>query len=356
MEALNVEKIEKRFDAFHAVNDVTFSVERGEFLTLLGPSGCGKTTLLKLIGGFYTPTSGTIRIEGKDVTRDPPEKRNTTMCFQSYALFPHLTVRENILFGLKQQKMPTAEQTQRFDTVSHQVDLKTQIDKYPSMLSGGQQQRVALARSLVMRSGIILFDEPLSNLDAKLRERVRIEIRKLQKEYGFTAIYVTHDQSEALAMSDHIIVMNKGQIEQEGSPVGIYSNPVNSFVADFIGTANILEAEIRSSEDNNTYRVISEWGEFTIQSSKEPPAKKCRIAWRPEDAQMEFADTTSNVFTSEVEATAYQGNLTDIFISDPHTPGKRFRIQAPRESLRAAGEKVRYHIPSNAFKFLEAVS
>lgn len=354
MEAIRIEHIEKRFNDFIAVNDVSFMAEKGAFLTLLGPSGCGKTTILKLIGGFYKPDTGRIFIDGKNVTAHPPEMRDTTMCFQSYALFPHLSVTENIVFGLKQHKVPADERSTRLESVSTQVHLENQIDKYPSMLSGGQQQRVALARALAMRSGVILFDEPLSNLDAKLRERVRIEIRSLQEEYGFTAIYVTHDQSEALAMSDWIIVLKDGQIEQQGTPKSIYNNPVNSFIADFIGTANILDAEIRSSQGNGTYSVSSAMGDFTVQSDTAPPAKRCRISWRPEDAIIP-ADTC-NIFESQIVNTAYQGNTTEIFISPAANNNHQgFRIQAPGDFSYRSGERIRFSIDRNKFTFLEAL-
>ncbi len=355
METLRVEHVKKQFNDFLAVNDVSFSVESGEFLTLLGPSGCGKTTLLKLIGGFYPPSEGRIFIKGNDITKEPPERRDTNMCFQSYALFPHLTVSDNVTFGLKQQKIPIEEQQIRLRTVSEQVDLYTQLKKYPSMLSGGQQQRVALARALVMRSGIILFDEPLSNLDAKLRERVRIEIRRLQKIHGFTAVYVTHDQSEALALSDHIIVMNKGKIEQQGSPKEIYTNPVNSFIADFIGTANILEAEYIREEKNGLYQFHSQMGNLFIKSLKKPPAKFCRIAWRPEDVLLNPEKGSENSFRFKVETTVYQGNLIDIFIRKDKEDSKEFRIQVSRDTIYHSGEQIYFTIPPENFKFLEAI-
>ncbi|OHE60268.1 MAG: ABC transporter ATP-binding protein, partial [Treponema sp. GWA1_62_8] len=270
MNALTIDHVSLSFDDFRAVDDVSFSVKTGEFITLLGPSGCGKTTLLKLIGGFYQPDSGKILIDGSDVTKVPPERRDTTMCFQSYALFPHLTVAENIVFGLKQKKIRKDVRDERLREVARQVALETQLSKLPSMLSGGQQQRVALARAMAMRSGIILFDEPLSNLDAKLRDQVRFEMLQLQKSHGFTAIYVTHDQSEALAMSDTIIVLNRGRIEQIGTPDEIYKKPKNRFIADFIGTANIFEARIAEKIDGRRYIVETSMGRFAAESENPP--------------------------------------------------------------------------------------
>ncbi|MDO7655790.1 MAG: ABC transporter ATP-binding protein, partial [Paracoccaceae bacterium] len=214
MVAIDIEHLSKKFGDFTALSDVSIDVQPKEFVTLLGPSGCGKTTLLKLISGFLEPTDGVIKIGGLDVTHVPPEKRDTALCFQSYALFPHLTVKENLEFGPRQKKVSSSERKARIDDVSEKLDLTAQLDKLPNQLSGGQQQRVSLGRALTMRPSVILFDEPLSNLDAKLRDQVRIEIRRIQKEYGLTAIYVTHDQAEALSMSDRIVVLNDGRVEQ----------------------------------------------------------------------------------------------------------------------------------------------
>jgi len=211
MVAIDIEHLSKKFGDFTALSDVSIDVQPKEFVTLLGPSGCGKTTLLKLISGFLEPTDGVIKIGGLDVTHVPPEKRDTALCFQSYALFPHLTVKENLEFGPRQKKVSSSERKARIDDVSEKLDLTAQLDKLPNQLSGGQQQRVSLGRALTMRPSVILFDEPLSNLDAKLRDQVRIEIRRIQKEYGLTAIYVTHDQAEALSMSDRIVVLNDGR-------------------------------------------------------------------------------------------------------------------------------------------------
>ena len=250
MAKLEIKNITKKFGDFYAANNITFTAEEGEFVTLLGPSGCGKTSLLKLIAGFHVADEGEILIGGKNVNNVPPEKRNTAMCFQSYALFPHLNVSHNICYGLKQRKIDIEEQKQRLDLALKQMDLEFHKLKLPNELSGGQQQRVALARAMVTRPDVILFDEPLSNLDAKLRESVRFEIKQLSKQYNLTSIYVTHDQAEALTMSDKIIVLNKGSIEQIGSPQDIYHHPKNRFVADFIGIANITEANVKNIGDN----------------------------------------------------------------------------------------------------------
>ena len=224
-----------------AVDHVDLHTEPGEFITLLGPSGCGKTTTLRMVAGFENPTSGDIRLDGDDMTRLTPDKRPMSMVFQSYALFPHLSVRDNISFGLKLQKQNPKDMNDAIEGALVSMDLVKLADRAPNQLSGGQQQRVALARAMVMRPRVLLFDEPLSNLDAKLRVQMRTEIRSLQQRLGITALYVTHDQDEAMSLSDRIVVMNKGRIEQMGTPDEIYRRPATVFVADFIGSANFLE-------------------------------------------------------------------------------------------------------------------
>src|SRR5512136_2725176 len=218
-----------------AVDDVSINIEKGQFVTLLGPSGCGKTTTLRLIAGFEFPTSGRISLDGQRLEDVPPNRRDMAMVFQSYAIFPHLSVFENIAYGLRIKKLPAADIRRRVDDVMSLTELTGLHDRAPNQLSGGQQQRVALARALVVEPKVLLFDEPLSNLDAKLREEMRFEIRDLQKRLGITAIYVTHAQEEALVMSDLIAIINKGKLAQLGSPEEIYERPRSRFVADFIG-------------------------------------------------------------------------------------------------------------------------
>ena len=227
-----------------AVDDVNLAVEKGLFVTLLGPSGCGKTTLLRMIAGFEEPTSGEIYFGEERIDRLAPNLRDAAMVFQSYAIFPHLSVYENVAFGLRLKRRPRGELRRRVDAVLELVGLTQMAQRQPSQLSGGQQQRVALARCIVMEPRLLLFDEPLSNLDAKLREQMRIEIGDLQRRLGITSVYVTHDQMEAMAMSDLILVMNRGRVEQMGSPQEIYAKPANRFVADFIGKANFLEGRV----------------------------------------------------------------------------------------------------------------
>ena len=356
MASLSIQGVSKTFPNGHRVLDgISIDVASGEFLTLLGPSGCGKTTLLKAIAGFHPLTSGRFLIDGKDVTALPPEARNTAMCFQSYALFPHMSVAENILFGPRQNGAGKAECAARLEAALQQVDLAAHAAKLPSALSGGQQQRVALARAMAMRPGVILFDEPLSNLDAKLREQVRFEIRALQAEHGFTAIYVTHDQAEALAMSDRIVVLNGGRIEQIDTPAGIYDHPATRFVADFIGAANILKAEILGLAGQTTWRVRTDLGEFDIHSESDPKAPKHFVCWRPEAAEIvsEAEAPQSNTFQAVVTAQAFQGNVTDVLVSSGKSDAT-YRIQTRRPLT--VGASVTLRVDPASFCFLEAAN
>ena len=232
-----------------AVDHVDIEIQRGELVTLLGPSGCGKTTTLRLIAGFEFPTQGTISLDGKVINDEPPHKRDMSMVFQSYAIFPHLSVYENMAYGLKVQRLPRDEVRERVAKAMDLVELTGLENRAPNQLSGGQQQRVALARALVMEPKVLLMDEPLSNLDAKLREQMRTEIRRIQKRLGITSVYVTHDQVEAMTLSDRIVVMHEGKIEQIGPPTEIYRKPRTRFVADFIGRANFVEATVRDALD-----------------------------------------------------------------------------------------------------------
>jgi iron(III) transport system ATP-binding protein len=227
-----------------AVDNVSLAIAQGEFVTLLGPSGCGKTTTLRLIAGFESPTQGHIILDGRCLDDVPPNRRNMAMVFQSYAIFPHLSVFENIAYGLRIKRLPTAEMRYKIAQVLHLTALTGLEQRAPHQLSGGQQQRVALARALVMEPKVLLFDEPLSNLDAKLREQMRAEIRRIQQTLGITSVYVTHDQAEAMTLSDRIVVMHRGRIVQVGTAYEIYRRPVNAFVADFIGKANLLPARV----------------------------------------------------------------------------------------------------------------
>lgn len=350
MSTIEIDNLQMKFGEFVALKDISLKVTEGEFLTLLGPSGCGKSTLLKLISGFLAPTKGAISIGGKDVRNIPPEARDTAMCFQSYALFPHLSVKENLLFGMKQKRLSKQEQQNRLQPVIEQLGLEAQLSKLPNQLSGGQQQRVALGRALVMQPGVVLFDEPLSNLDAKLRETVRMEIRKIQQDNNLTAIYVTHDQAEALAMSDRILVMNNGKIEQVGSPKEIYHKPKTSFVADFIGRANVMKAQVISSSKKNSYNLSTPLGELVVHSLNAPAAKDLYVCWRPE--KIKFEPQGVNQVTANISAKSFQGNFTDLFFE---FNGTYFRLQAPETVEKKLDGHVQFSIQPDDLILLEPI-
>lgn len=240
---LQLKQINKYFGRSHVIKDVNIDFEKGHFVTFLGPSGCGKTTLLHMVAGFYEPDDGEILLNGKRIERIPPYSRNTAMVFQEYALFPHMNVFDNVSYGLRVKNRPKEEIERRVKEALDLMQLKGMEDRFPNQMSGGQQQRVAVARALVMNPEVLLLDEPLSNLDAKLRESVRVELRDIQKKMGLSTIYVTHDQSEALSMSDMIVVLKGGVVHQTGSPQEIYFEPKTPFVADFIGTTNLLSVK-----------------------------------------------------------------------------------------------------------------
>jgi putative spermidine/putrescine transport system ATP-binding protein len=264
------EHVSKRFGHAQAVTDFTLTIAPGELVTLLGPSGCGKTTTLNLLAGFLYPDDGTIRVDGNPIELLPPHQRDTALVFQGYALFPHLTVARNVSFGLEVRKLDWGEIARQTREALELVQLAHLAERYPRQLSGGQQQRVAIARALAIRPRVLLLDEPLSNLDAKLREEMRDEIRSVQKATGITAMYVTHDQEEALSISDRVVVMNGGNIEQVGTPEDIYRSPSSPFVADFIGGANLIPVTVRGFEAGQA-RVVGEDGlEFLVACEADP--------------------------------------------------------------------------------------
>ena len=276
----------KTGEDFYAVHDANITMEPGSFTCLLGPSGCGKTTILRMIAGFESPDEGEIYFDDQPVNRLTPNKRDTAMVFQSYALLPHYNIYDNIAYGLKLRKMDSATIKEKVTNIMHLVGLDGMEDRMTNQLSGGQQQRVALARALVIEPGVLLFDEPLSNLDAKLRVDMRTEIRRIQQEVGITAIYVTHDQSEAMALSDQIIIMNKGVVAQIGTPQEIYYHPVSEFVADFIGEANFLRGKMTGTE--NGLAVLDVEGERLAVAPREGMrvGEEYTVVLRPESAAL----------------------------------------------------------------------
>jgi iron(III) transport system ATP-binding protein len=305
---VRLDAISKRFGATVAVDSVSLTVEPGEFLTLLGPSGCGKTTTLRMVAGLEEPTAGRILIDDEDVTDQPPHVRDITMVFQSYALFPHLSVFENVAYGLRVLRRPADEVQHRVGEALLLAGIGDLGARQPAALSGGQQQRVALARALVLRPKVLLFDEPLSNLDAKLRKRMRDEIRTLQRRAGITALYVTHDQAEALAVSDRIAVMAHGRVEQLGDPAAIYRRPASRFVADFIGEANLLPVEIEGGDPSG---VRARLGSVAVKvPAGMVTAGPATLVVRPEAIQIRAASSASSpdgTLAGHVRQTAYLG-------------------------------------------------
>jgi len=283
-----LQDLSKHFGLVRAVDGVSLEVETGTLVCLLGPSGCGKTTTLRMIGGFEEPTTGQVLIGGDDVTDLPPYSRPTAMVFQNYALFPHMSVYDNIAYGLRARRMPKSEIKQKVSAAITLMELEGQEKKAPPQLSGGQQQRVALARALVIRPKVLLFDEPLSNLDARLRVRMRGEIRAVQRRLGITSVYVTHDQEEAFSIADRVALMNKGKLIQLGTPRELYSEPVDRFVAEFVGLSNVVQVEVvESNADGATVRVFGQ----TIRSRHPPrdPAGRVSVVLRPEAIKIEKA-------------------------------------------------------------------
>ncbi|MFX3633914.1 MAG: ABC transporter ATP-binding protein [Candidatus Pristimantibacillus sp.] len=317
---LDLKNVNKVFGQNHVLKNIDLQIERGKFITFLGPSGCGKTTLLRSIAGFYTIDEGEIWIDGKLVNDLPPYKRGTPMVFQEYALFPHMTVFNNVAYGLDIMKRPEAEVQQRVQAALAQVKLTGLEERYPHEMSGGQQQRVAMARALVMNSPIILLDEPLSNLDAKLREEVRVELRTIQQELGLTVIYVTHDQLEALSMSDQIVVFNKGAIDQYGTPHDIYYKPRTQYVADFIGTTNFIEAEVMDTGYGSaTVRYGNTGNIITIQTDLQVTAgEQVLLSVRPESIHINSSPQDLGEFQlkTTVRSSMFLGEKERYFLID----------------------------------------
>ncbi len=309
MAFLELSHVNKFFSEATAVDDFNLSAEQGEFVSFLGPSGCGKTTTLRMIAGFELPTSGKIEIEGKDLTFVPPNKRNVGMVFQSYALFPNMTVAGNIAYGLRMAGKPRVEINQRIKEMLALIHMEDFSDRYPAQLSGGQQQRVALARALAIRPRVLLLDEPLSALDAKIRIELRQEIRRIQQQLGITTIYVTHDQEEALSISDRIVVMSKGKIEQIGSSSEIYNFPKTEFVANFVGQLNLLPVDVVSLAEG----LVKVGGQIvrTSQSLDHTNGHAIRLAVRPEELNPGHREGQNNLL-GRVNAVTYLGPVVRV--------------------------------------------
>jgi spermidine/putrescine transport system ATP-binding protein len=315
MSDVRLERITKAFKETVAVDDLTLEIHEGEFFSLLGPSGCGKTTTLRMIGGFEEPTEGAIYLGGNDVTGLPAYKRNVNTVFQSYALFPHLNVFENVAYGLKRRKVPAAEIDERSKQMLELVDLAEYGKRKVTQLSGGQQQRVALARALVNRPGVLLLDEPLGALDLKLRKQMQLELKRIQNEVGITFIYVTHDQDEAMTMSDRIAVMNAGKMEQIGAPNDVYDLPSTPFVAGFLGASNLLPGMVETVEGNGAVVRLSEGGTVVLPAARLPATSgSIHVGVRPEKVDIRtggsHAAPTENSISAVVTASTYTGVST----------------------------------------------
>jgi putative spermidine/putrescine transport system ATP-binding protein len=306
MSFLELRNLEKTFGANRVVKDFQLGVDKGEFVSLLGPSGCGKTTVLRMVAGFETPTSGSIVVDGQDVTHQKTSSRNMGMVFQSYALFPNLTVAENVAFGLKVKGVARAKRDARVTEMLHLIGLSDLGARYPFQLSGGQQQRVALARALAPSPRVLLLDEPLSALDAKIRVSLRAEIRDIQRALGITTIFVTHDQEEALSMSDRIVVMNGGIADQVGTPFEIYNRPTTKFVANFVGTLNTFDAIVGGPTtltlDGHTLTLAD--GEITA-----PKGEKIALALRPEALRLGRMEGYDTVLPAKVRSVEFMGSI-----------------------------------------------
>jgi spermidine/putrescine ABC transporter ATP-binding subunit len=335
------------YGAVRAVDAVDLAVRDGEFLALLGPSGCGKTTTLNLIAGFVEPTAGRVFIDGEDVTGRPAHRRGLGVVFQSYALFPHLSVRENVAFGLRERRVPAAEIEQRVGDALELVRLDRQGRQRPAELSGGMQQRVALARALVYRPRVLLLDEPLAALDRKLREGMRDELRAIQRSVGITTVFVTHDQAEALGLADRIAVMSRGRIEQLGEPREVYERPRTRFVADFIGASTVLRGRVVAAD-----RIAVAASTLQVVGGQALPADgEVDLAIRPERVRLASAPG-ANVLEARIEGLVYQGAQTEVTARLGDGQRVLVLVTEPAPVPLAAGQAVRLYLPADAFMLL----
>ena len=343
-------ELTKQFAGIRAVDGINLEIESGEFFSLLGPSGCGKTTTLRLVAGFEEPTAGNILLDGADVARLPAHKRNVNTVFQSYALFPFLTVAENVAFGLKYKSLSKQESAKRVGDAIELVQLNGYESRRPGQLSGGQQQRVALARALVLNPAVLLLDEPLGALDAKLRRTLQVELKALQERVGITFIYVTHDQEEALTMSDRLAVMASGRIAQIGTPEDVYEQPADAYVADFLGISNLMEATVTRHGEGCCYIKLGDF-EVTAGCGALDATGAVKIAVRPERVRLEPFDSTGvNRIPAMVERLVFLGSATQVIVR--LAPGARVQALVHND-----GEPLSYEqgTPLQAFLPPEAV-
>ncbi len=336
--SVELDRIGKRFGGAHAVRDLSLAVDRGEFFTLLGPSGCGKSTTLRIVAGLLEPDEGVVRFDGRDVTHLPPWERHLGMVFQNYALWPHMNVFDNVAFGLVERRVPAAEVRRRVEEVLGKVGLAGMEGRFPSQLSGGQQQRVALARALVVRPRLLLLDEPFSNLDAKLRVQMRTELARLQRELGITTLYVTHDQEEALVLSDRLALLDAGRLVQAGSPRELYERPQDPFVADFLGGANLLEGiVIRAGTREVEVQVAGTQVVLPVETPV-PPGAPVWVSVRPEHLRLS-AEADAQALSGTVRVTEYLGWTLEAEVELPKGGRVRARGLDPAAGVQP-GQKV----------------
>ena len=345
MSFLTLSHVNKIFNDMPAVEDFNLSAEQGEFVSFLGPSGCGKTTTLRMIAGFELPTSGKITIAEQDLTFVPPNKRHVGMVFQSYALFPNMTVAENIGYGLKVASRPKPEIAQRVEEMLAIIHLENFGTRYPYQLSGGQQQRVALARALAIRPQVLLLDEPLSALDAKIRVELRQEIRRIQQQLGITTIYVTHDQEEALSLSDRVVVMSQGRIEQIGTPSEIYSYPETEFVAKFVGQINLLPVNVVDPPEGMV--KIGQQAVHTSRTVNYANGETLRLAIRPEELNVGHIEGANNL-TGRVDAITYLGSIVRLRIDIEGHSVLMDMFNERKVQLPAVGEPFKVNFDADA--------
>jgi spermidine/putrescine transport system ATP-binding protein len=349
--SVEVVALHKSYDEVPAVRGIDLSIAAGEFFSLLGPSGCGKTTTLRMIAGFETPTSGEIRIDGSDVSRVPANDRPINTVFQNYALFPFMSVEDNVAFGLRYQKVGKADAKRKVGEALEMVRMGQYAKRRPGQLSGGQQQRVALARAIVLGPRVLLLDEPLGALDAKLRKALQIELKSLQETLGITFIYVTHDQEEALTMSDRMAVMAGGLLEQVGTPAEVYDSPATAYVADFLGNANVLPVEvIGSAGDGRT--EIRVGGQVLACRGIAAPGDDVRLVIRPERLMLEAPDNDAAAIDGTIARIVYQGPTTDIIVRLPGDEELVVRRPSEHAGHHIAGEQVTVHCSADAMRLL----
>jgi putative spermidine/putrescine transport system ATP-binding protein len=353
MSYLSISHVTKQYGEAVVVDNFNLDIEKGEFVSFLGPSGCGKTTTLRTVAGFEIPTSGKIMLDGKDITDKAPNQRNVGMIFQAYALFPNMTVAQNIGFGLRVRKESESAVKERVQEMVNLIGLEKHANKYPYQLSGGQQQRVSLARALAIRPDVLLLDEPLSALDAKIRVSLRSEIRAIQKRLGITAIFVTHDQEEALSISDRIVVMNVGVIEQVGTPFEIYNFPKTQFVANFVGSLNTADAEVA---DPSKGLLSMDGVEFQSAEKKDGLRKgdKVRISIRPERFSFASEQKKANVLNCTIENITFLGSVVRIQIKIGNTKFNMDTFNNPFLELPHIGDQTQVTCSREAVLVLES--